>query len=143
VPEQGGERAAERARQRPGDDRRQHAGADEHGHRAEADEQDRRSGQPRDQEGDAGDRDDAAGRGTAPSGVDVALPLVDQSRHGWDAHRAPGRADRRYHGHADAHAERDDDVRASNTSGAEGSVIPNALSSALRPARPARPVPGR
>ena len=36
--EQRGQRASERARQRPGDDRHEHAGRDEHGDRAEPDE---------------------------------------------------------------------------------------------------------
>ena len=41
------------ARHRPRDDRGQHAGSDEHGHRAEPDQQDRRCGQPCNQCGDA------------------------------------------------------------------------------------------
>ena len=53
MPSTPGQRTTERAGHRAGHDGRQHADADEHGHRPQTDQLDGRFGQPDDQGGDA------------------------------------------------------------------------------------------
>jgi hypothetical protein len=87
--EQGGKRPSQSVRHRPRDDRRQQAGGDEHSHRAQPDERDRRCGQPRHHGGDATARREAADA-LAGAVTQPVLAVRDERGDGGDPARPAG-----------------------------------------------------